>query len=90
MRVTCPKIDKLTRTRVIAIIVFISVYFEEATSEIHFSSGLFWLRTPTTKAVGSYNLTPFTPCPLFPLTNMERGTGGEVKKPTAFVVGDAK
>jgi len=24
------------------------------------------------------NLTPFTPCPLFPLSNMERGPGGEV------------
>ncbi len=43
-----------------------------------------------TKAVGSNNLTPFTPYPLFPLSKLERGTGGEVEKPTALVVGDAK
>jgi len=24
------------------------------------------------------NLTPFTPCPLFPLSKLERGPGGEV------------
>jgi len=25
------------------------------------------------------NLTPFTPCPLFPLSKMERGLGGEAE-----------
>jgi len=40
--------------------------------------------------VRSDNLTLFTPCPLFPLSKLERGTGGEVEKPMALVIGDAK
>ncbi len=39
-----------------------------------------------TKAV-VLSLTPLTPCPLFPLSNMERGTGGEVEKPLTKAVG---
>jgi len=36
------------------------------------------------KAVGSDSLTLFTPCPLFPLSILERGPGGEGKKPATL------
>jgi len=31
-----------------------------------------------------FSLTPFTPCPLFPLSKLERGTGGEVEITDSF------